>query len=384
MRNLHYAIMSLCLLSVVFASCHEDNEHNKKKEEVAEVVSPILVDTIKAEEPQEYHISLLFAGDLMQHTAQINAALQPDGSYDYNECFERMHDEIERANVAIANFETTLSGHPYKGYPCFRAPDAFLQAVKDAGFDILLTANNHCLDGGKAGLERTIRIMDSLQVSHLGTYVTSEERDSTYPFLLERNGFRIVLLNFTYGTNGIRVKEPNIVNGIDTTQISQDLKKALQLSPDVIIALPHWGLEHMTSPSTKQKQLAKWLFDHGVDHIIGGHPHAPQPIELSPDKHHLIAWSLGNYIDHMIRYSANTGYMIRMEFTKRNDSTQLTDWRCLPYWVSHPSDNNYSHNFRVMPLNEPDSLLTKDEIWKRNATQKLLKEVMEKKVIFIQ
>ena len=140
-------------------------------------------DTIK--QAEVHHLSLLIAGDLMQHGPQINAALQKDGSYNYDECFARIHDEVERADVAIGNFEVTLGGKPYAGYPQFRAPDEYLQACIDAGFDIMLTANNHCLDSRRPGLERTIMMMDSLRVPHLGTYVNEQERLKQYPFLLE-------------------------------------------------------------------------------------------------------------------------------------------------------------------------------------------------------
>lgn len=107
-------------------------------------------------------ISLLFVGDLMQHQAQIDAARQGDG-YNYNDCFRHVKKEISEADMAIGNLEVTLGGKPYRGYPAFSAPDEYLHAIKEAGFDVLLTANNHCLDKGKLGLERTILMLDSLK-----------------------------------------------------------------------------------------------------------------------------------------------------------------------------------------------------------------------------
>ena len=126
--------------------------------------------------PVRRHLSLLISGDLMQHMPQIKAALLPDGSYNYDECFAGIKAEVERADVAIANFETTLAGQPYSGYPQFSAPDDFLSAVQSAGFDIMLTANNHCVDTRRKGLERTLNMMDSLGLAHLGTYRTLYER----------------------------------------------------------------------------------------------------------------------------------------------------------------------------------------------------------------
>ena len=177
-------------------------------------------------------LSLLFAGDLMQHQGQINAARTATGGYDYSSYFEYVKDEIQSADFAIANLEVTLGGKPYKGYPAFSAPDEYLTAIHNAGFNVLITANNHSLDRGRKGLERTIQLIDSLKIPHAGTYLNAEERENKYPLLLEKKGFRIAILNYTYGTNGIPVTPPNIVNYIDTTIISKDIEASKTLNPD--------------------------------------------------------------------------------------------------------------------------------------------------------
>ena len=347
--------------------------------------------------PHDHHFSLLFAGDLMQHGPQIKAALQSDGSYNYDECFARIRPEVERADVAIANFEVTLGGKPYTGYPQFRAPDEYLQAVVDAGFDVLLTANNHCVDSHRAGLERTILMMDSLHVPHLGTYVDQQSRDLTYPFLLERNGLRIALLNFTYGTNGLPVEHPNIVNLIDTLQLRADIAKARQMQPDAIIALPHWGIEYQQLPSAEQRSLAQWLIDNGVDHVIGGHPHVAQPLELSADSCHLIAWSMGNVISNQSRANTYGGYFVRLDITRRDTltttltegrqhadtlvtkgSARLADCAYTLYWVSRPSDSGNRHNYRILPIDEPDSVLTGLEQKNRYAIRSSMRRLMDR------
>ena len=143
-------------------------------------------------------LSLLFAGDLMQHQGQINAARTATGGYDYSSYFEYVKDEIQSADFAIANLEVTLGGKPYKGYPAFSAPDEYLTAIHNAGFNVLITANNHSLDRGRKGLERTIQLIDSLKIPHAGTYLNAEERENKYPLLLEKKGFRIAILNYTY------------------------------------------------------------------------------------------------------------------------------------------------------------------------------------------
>ena len=164
-------------------------------------------------------ITLLFVGDLMQHQAQIDAARTPDGKYDYSSCFALVKEQISHADIAIGNLEVTLGGKPYRGYPTFSAPDEYLQAIKDAGFDVLLTANNHCLDRGKKGLERTIAQIDSLSIPYAGTYRNVAERTQRYPLFIRKKGFCIAILNYTYGTNGIKATPPNIVNYINKETI---------------------------------------------------------------------------------------------------------------------------------------------------------------------
>lgn len=366
-----------CLITLASSSCRAEGTREKTTENTVE------------QQAEEHHLSLLIAGDLMQHGPQIKAALQQDGSYNYDECFAGIRNEVERADVAIGNFEVTLGGKPYTGYPQFRAPDEYLQACIDAGFDILLTANNHCLDSHKAGLERTIMMMDSLRVPHLGTYVNQAERDLQYPFLLERNGLRIVLLNFTYGTNGLRVEAPNVVNYMDTVQIRHDIEAAKQMNPDVIIALPHWGIEYQQLPSQQQRDMAQWLINNGVDHVIGGHPHVAQPLELTPDSCHLIAWSLGNVVSNQSKPNTYGGYMVHMEFTKTvksdtlgtKSTTRLSDCGYALYWVSRPNDNNFQHNYRILPIDEPDSVLTGIEKKNRYAIRASMRRLMERHTV---
>jgi len=377
MKQKHSFFLLLASLAMVFSAC---NAANKQQ-------SPTDEDTITVE-PRELHLSLLFAGDLMQHGPQIKAALQPDGTYNYDETFALVKAEIERADVAIGNFEVTLGGRPYSGYPQFRAPDEYLQACIDAGFDVLLTANNHCLDSRRAGLERTISMMDSLHVPHLGTYINQAERDKAYPFLLEKNGLRVVLLNFTYGTNGIAIEQPNVVNLIDTTQIRADIEKAKAMQPDVIIALPHWGIEYQQLPSQQQRELAQWLFDNGVDHVIGGHPHVAQPLELSPDSLHLVAWSMGNVVSNQSKPNTYGGYLVRLELEKRDTlengqprlhpQTRLSNCGYCLYWVSRPNDNNFKHNYRILPIDIPDSVLTGMEQKNRYAIRASMRRLMER------
>lgn len=308
----------------------------------------------KVDSLQTDTISLLFVGDLMQHQGQIDAARTTTG-YDYSPCFEYVKDEISRADLAIGNLEVTLGGKPYKGYPAFSAPDEFLTAIHNAGFNVLITANNHSLDRGRQGLERTLCLLDSLNIPHAGTYATPEEREKRYPLLLEKNGFRIALLNYTYGTNGIPVTPPNIVNYIDTTIISKDIEASKALKPDILIACMHWGIEYKSLPDKEQKSLTDWLLRKGINHVIGSHPHVVQPIELRPDSlkndPHLVVYSLGNFISNMSARHTDGGLMVRMELVK--DSTvRLNHCEYSLVWTARPIQSG-KRIHQLLPVNIP-------------------------------
>lgn len=284
----------------------------------------------------------------MQHKAQLDAALQPDGTYNYSGCFTLVKPQIEAADIAVCNFETTLGGAPYSGYPQFCSPDAYAEAVRDAGFDIFLTANNHCMDRRNRGLIRTLDILDSLGIAHLGTYRNQAERDSLYPYIIEHDSMRIALLNYTYDTNGIPVAPPCIVNYIDTTVIKKDLVRARELKADCIIACMHWGTEYMLQPDSQQKRLEDWLYTHGVDHIIGGHPHVVQPVRTIPDfwgrsSRHLTVWSLGNYISNMRAPNTDHGLAVTIRLLKIGFVTRMTGYDI------HPNHTERS-TFRVIPI----------------------------------
>ena len=333
-----------------------------------------------AVEEQEDSVTLLFAGDLMQHEPQIKNALRSGGKYDYSGVFDLMQPEIERADIAIANFETTLAGPPYKGYPQFCAPDEYLQACIDAGFDVLTTCNNHSVDTYARGLERTIKMMDSLGVAHLGTYRNQQERDEEYPFIIEQHGIKVCLLNYTYGTNGLPVPKPYIVNALDTVQMAADIKKAKAMKPDVIICMPHWGIEYALLPSKAQRDLADWLFAQGVDHIIGGHPHVVEPIEVrgSEDDRHVLAYSMGNFVSNQYKPNTYGGYMVRLTLTKRNGKTTLTDCGYTLYWVSRPVDSGNRNGYVVYPISYPTESLTAAERTKRETFLKTTRELFAK------
>ena len=288
---------------------------------------------------QAQSVKIIFAGDLMGHMPQVNAAQQADGSYDYSPCFRYVKDYIQSADLAILNLEVPLDGRPYSGYPQFSSPDALAADAKEAGFDIMTTANNHCMDRGRHGLERTLRALDSLGIPHLGTYRNRQQRDTEHPMMVERNGFRIALLSYTYGTNGIPAVEPNIVNLIDTAEMARDLRVARDRGADFVITLIHWGIEYVVKANREQEQTARWLLEHGCDVVIGGHPHVVQnfTIDANPANDRfpeIVVYSMGNLVSNQRDVNTDGGIMIELTLAKTHHSEFITqNCKYVPYWV---------------------------------------------------
>lgn len=301
-------------------------------------------------------IDLLFAGDLMQHQSQLDASRCANGTYSFSSCYKYISNDVRSADIAVANLETTIGAKGFGGYPAFCAPDSFLYAVKDAGFDVMLFANNHCLDRGKGGALRTMHMMDSLGIVYCGVYRDSTERADKYPLMLERNNIRIALLNYTYGTNGIPVPPPLIVNFIDKAVIAADIARAKELCADVIIACMHWGNEYVSLPPAEVRSLASWLLQQGVDHIIGGHPHVLQPIEVRSDSATLrrsaVVYSLGNLISGMYARGRDGGAMAHLDIYKCGYLTQLQEVRYSLTWVARPERDGVD-NFTILPAATP-------------------------------
>lgn len=286
-------------------------------------------------------LSLLFAGDAMQHKAQIADAVRNGDTFFYDDNFSDIKDEISSADVSVVNLEAPLAGPPYTGYPAFSAPDEFAEALKRCGFDIFLTANNHILDKGAKGTLRTIATLDSLGVRHTGSFRNSVTRRTDYPLMITGKGLRIALLNYTYGTNGIKAKSGCIVNYIDTAAIKRDIKAANELDADIIIAALHWGDEYKTLPDRKQEDLAAWLHKSGVRIIIGSHPHVIQPVKTESDKNggirNITLYSLGNFISNMQTKMTMGGIIFRFELEKKDGSVTISSPRYAKIFTQRPA-----------------------------------------------
>jgi poly-gamma-glutamate capsule biosynthesis protein CapA/YwtB (metallophosphatase superfamily) len=309
-------------------------------------------------------IRVITAGDAMAHLPQTQAALDAaSGEYQYHDVFRWFAPLVKAHDLRIVNLETTLAGAPYKGYPQFSAPDAYARDLRNAGFNLFCTANNHSVDRYNAGILRTIRVLDSLGITHTGIFRDSAHRDSTYPLLLNINGITIAVLNATYGTNGLNPKPPVMVNIIDRSAMQSDIAKAKGRNPDLIMAVMHWGDEYKRFPNEYQKGIAKFLAGQGVDVIVGHHPHVLQPVEWiqkgedSASGKTLVIWSLGNFYSNQRDRYRDGGMFVNFEITRHKKTGRITieSPGYSPFWVWR---SQTPFQYGILPSNLRDSMVS--------------------------
>ena len=324
---------------------------------------------------QKKEVKLLFAGDAMQHMPQVESARSERGSYRYDDCFETIKSRISNADLACINFETVLAGKPYTGYPTFSSPDEFALALRDAGFDLFVQANNHAADKGSKGLKRTMEILDSFGIKHTGTFSSSENRSLQYPLILIRNGIRMAFLNYVYDTNGISVKSPSIVNLIDTIQMKNDIEMANLYHPDIIIAAMHWGEEYQTYPTPEQLNLAEFLKRNGVRIVIGHHPHVIQPVLIDSAQNGIndvVFFSLGNFISNQQKPNTDGGMIAEITISKADDNSLVTidSVKHSLVWVRQFFENKKKRYLLIptdLPLEQIHPAMNPTEMQKMNA-----------------
>ena len=303
-------------------------------------------------------VNLMFVGDAMQHAPQITAAEQPDGTYDYAPCFQYVEDDINWADLAVVNLECPLGGKPYTGYPCFSAPDSYAQQLLTSGFDLFLTANNHCLDRRDKGLVRTCHLLDSLGIPHIGTYPSQQDRNQRIPYIVNVKGMKIAFLDYTYGTNGIPIQGDVIVDFIDQQLIADDIALARERGAHAICVNLHWGIEYQLKPVATQRTLADWLVTQGVDLIIGGHPHVVEPMEVryskEYDKNVLLVYSMGNFISNQSDIDTRGGAMVKVSLRMENGRAIVVEPRYKLFFVQKPASRG--ENYVLIPEARPDLL----------------------------
>ena len=353
-------------------------------------------ETIVPKEPE--HVvstaTILSIGDLLMHGQLITDAQQADGSYDFSYIFPYITPYVTAADYAAANLEVTLAGpsRPYQGYPMFNSPDAIVDAAKNAGFDMLLTANNHMYDSGEDGFLRTVRTIREKGLTALGTREEAEEPAYT---VQDINGIKVGMVCYTYeqrpenyrsdrvylNKNILSATCSALVNSfvgteLDPfyTEIGGILEQMRNDGAEATVMFIHWGVEYQLTQNAEQQQIAQKLCDLGFDVIVGGHPHVVQPVELlestvDPEHRTVCLYSMGNAVSNQRQgeltsiTTAHTedGAMFSMTFSKYSDGTvYLEDVALIPTWVRAIDANGNTvvrrsgtiRRYEILPLDD--------------------------------
>ena len=330
--------------------------------------------------------TVLSTGDILMHGKVINSGKQDDGSYNFDSIFQYVKSYSQAADFSVANLETTLcgtdNGYAYAGNPKFNCPDAIVDSLKGAGFDMLLTANNHADDTSLVGYKRTLNVVREKGLDTLGTYLSADEQKWT---IEEVNGIKIGMVCYTYSDgfsrNGYPLLNYNEVgeNGILNyftydklsefyTQLQGYLDEMKAAGAEATVVYLHWGEEYKwktgEGPNANQTAMAQKLCDMGVDVIVGGHPHVVQPVDLlqsGTDAEHktIVLYSMGNAVSNQrkeeMQQSEPTGHtedgvLFCVTFAKYSDGSVCVDSaELIPTWVNMHA-NSGSTEYNILPL----------------------------------
>jgi poly-gamma-glutamate synthesis protein (capsule biosynthesis protein) len=294
--------------------------------------------------PENPVVTIDAVGDVMMHEGQILSGYDSvSGKYDYSAFFQDVKQEISSADLAVANLETTLGGKEtnFTGYPRFNSPDELADALKESGFDVIVTSNNHCLDRGEKGLLRTLDVLEQRGLSAVGTCRTADE--SARILIKEVKHVKIAFLAYTYGTNGNPVPKdkPYLVNLMDESKMLSDLAEASE-SADAVVIYLHFGQEYRRTASDQQKSLSRMLLEKGADVVIGSHPHVTQPgewVQVLGRGGELVekyaAYSLGNFISAQRFPHTDEGVILKIIFKKdmQKNTIKIDNIVQIPTWV---------------------------------------------------
>ena len=252
---------------------------------------------------KEDELDLVMAGDVLLHTRLAYWSEDGKGGYDFNPIFKLIKPIIKKADLAIVNQETILGGKELgvSGYPTFNGPYELGDAIANAGFDVVLQSNNHSLDRGKQGIYNCLNFWKKYpKIKTVG--INTSEAQKKKLCIYKKNGIKVAILNYTYGTNGIPLTKgmPYAVNYLVKDEVINDIKRA-EKEADFTIVCPHWGTEYYRGITDYQKTWSKIFVENGVDLVLGAHPHVIEPIKYVTDKKTghkmLVYYSLGNFVN---------------------------------------------------------------------------------------
>jgi poly-gamma-glutamate capsule biosynthesis protein CapA/YwtB (metallophosphatase superfamily) len=336
----------LIIIILVFFFISEKVNKSKAQEDKASGESDSLIT-----------ISLSVVGDMMCHSVQFNYAHVEDDSFNFNPVFSEIKNYLLKSDFVFGNLETVTAGEnkKYSGYPFFNSPDDFISAIKNSGFDLLSTANNHALDKGEPGVRRTIQQLKDNGLFYNGTFLSQKDRDSIRIYNIY--GIKVAFLAYTYGTNGISVpkRKDYLINLISPGLISKDIKEAREQGTDFVVVHFHFGEEYKREPTSYQNEIVKKTIEAGADIIIGGHPHVLEPIKYFKSEDPkldsgFVAYSMGNFISNQRWRYSDGGAVLTFYLTKNlsNDSLYISSVNYLPIWVFKGKIEAGNH-YKIIP-----------------------------------
>ncbi|MEM0996923.1 MAG: CapA family protein [Bacteroidota bacterium] len=313
-------------------------------ERIAEELPPR--DTVA---PPPVTATIAAVGDLMCSYRQFRIAKVGDHQFDFFPSYQMIRPLLAGADLTIGNLETNIggAGQAYRGFPRFNTPDDYLEPLREAGFDLLFTSNNHSMDLGEAGIRRTIRKLDELGIAHTGTYRDAGDRARVR--IVDVKGIRIGFLSYTSTTNGIKGPRGKgyLVNYVDFQQLPRDIAAARAQGAEVVLTYFHFGTQYSTQPNFWQERVVKAAIAGGADMILGSHPHVVQPVRFFKTENArldsgVICFSLGNFLSNEFRRRADAGVVLHLKLTKDpvRDSIYLDGVDFVPTWTyrgTHPS-----------------------------------------------
>lgn len=327
----------------------------------------------KIEKDSSVTISISVVGDLMCHSPEYQFAKVDNDSFDFRPFFKAVKPILSKSDFTFGNLETVTAGKEnggYSGYPNFNTPSSFICTLADAGFDLLITSNNHSLDRGEIGVIRTIEQINKFKLSQTGTFLSLSDRDSIRIFNI--NNIRFAIISYSYGTNGNPIPKGKdyLINLINYNLIKNDIKKAKGQGCELVIVNFHFGEEYFREPVSYQKEVVESTITFGADIIIGGHPHVIQPVNFFRTKNSLmdtgfVAYSMGNFISNQRKRFTDAGMILTLEITKNLKSglIKISSIKFIPTWV-YKGKINGKPQFLVVPsIANKDSLsfLTKSD-----------------------
>lgn len=295
---------------------------------------------------EDTQVSFTVFGDNLIHEPIYRYGLQNEESFGF--LFENVRDIISASDIAVINQETPLVQEPslYSDYPRFGTPIQVGEAIVNAGFDVVTCATNHALDKGAEGIYITKNFFDEQGIMCLGIQPEGEKEYQPYEIFM-RNGIKFALLNYTYGTNGIKIpkENPYMVHLLeDEKQVRKDIGKA-RSEADVVIVFVHWGTENSQEPDDFQKKWARVFLESKTDVVVGTHPHILQPCEIMKDSdghEMLIYYSIGNYISAQAEKSCIKGGIASFTVSLTQSGYRITEYDLLPLHIKWEPRGRYT------------------------------------------